>query len=162
MRALAVLTALAVLAVSGCDGSHKKLVQVRGGAAAARSAFLARALQIARASNSELSIFPAFPGRRKCSIPRPPGGVHARVKPRGTCRTSFRNTIDAGKQRMIVTFTERWLWPPCQPGEDCVVGGHHRRHSWMVTVKRPETPTQQPAVVATHETGAPAPQAPKP
>jgi hypothetical protein len=162
MRALAVLTALAVLVVSGCGGSHKKVVQLRVGAGAARSAFLARALQVARASNSELSIFPAASGHRKCSIPRALGGVHARVHPlRGTCRTSFRNTSDAGKPKTIVTFTERWLWPPCRPGEDCVTGGHRRRHSWLVTVERAAA-TQKPAVVAAHETGASAPQAPKP
>src|SRR5690242_14982870 len=140
MRAAAVLTALAVLAVSGCGGSHRKLGQVSGGAGAARSALLARALQAARASNRELSIFPATFGQRRCSIPQALGGVHARVEPlRGSCRTSFRNTSDAGTPKTIVTFTERWLWPPCGPGEDCVVGGHRRRHSWLVTVERPAT-----------------------
>jgi hypothetical protein len=163
VRALVVLTALTVLAVAGCGGSHKKLVHVRVGAGAARSAFLVRALQVARASNRELSIFPATFGRRKCSIPRALGGVHAGVEPlRGTCRTGFQYTGDDGKPRTIVTFTERWAWPPCQRGEDCVAGGHHRRHSWMVTVERPATATRKPVVVATRETGAPAPQAPRP
>jgi hypothetical protein len=165
MRALAVLTALAfaVLTLSGCGGSHKKLAQVRVNVGAAHSASVAQAVQVARASDRELSIFPATFGHRKCSIPRALGGIHARVEPlRGTCRTSFRNVIDAGRPKTIVSFTEWWSWPPCEPGEDCVVGGHRRRHSWMVTVRRPVTATQKPVVVATHEAGAPAPQAPRP
>jgi hypothetical protein len=159
MRALKtpVVLAAAALAISGCGGSHKKLAHGKIGGGADRSAFLHRALRLARASNSELSIFPASYSRRNCSIPRTVGGIHKPLRPlSGTCRTRFESSIDARPPRTLVIFTERWKWPPCRLQDDCVAA-HLRRHTWLVTVQR--APAR---VLATHETGAPAPQAPKP
>jgi hypothetical protein len=161
MRALktaAVLT-IAALAVAGCGSSHKKLVHGGPG----RSPFLRRALQLARASDSELRIFPAGYSQGKCSIPRAAGGIHAPAKPlSGTCRTRWETTIDSREPSALVIFTERWRWPPCLPGEDCLAGGRLRSHTWMVTVKRPVTAAQRPLVLSIHQTGAQAPQASKP
>jgi hypothetical protein len=157
MRALktAAVLAVAALAVSGCGGSHKKFQHHKVGAGTARSALLQRALRLARASNSELSIFPVSYSRTKCSIPRTVGGIHKPLRPlAGICRTRFESTIDARTPRTLVIFTERWKWPPCRLQDDCVAA-HLRRHTWLVTVQRTH-------VLGTRETGAPAPQAAKP
>jgi hypothetical protein len=61
-----------------------------------------------------------------------------------------------------VTFTtQHWKWPPCTTREDCIAA-HLRRRTWRITVRPSEDGTPKPLVVATHGTGAQAPQAPKP
>jgi hypothetical protein len=158
VKAAAVL-AVAALAVAGCGDSHKKVAH----SGPSRAAFLRRALQVARASNSELANFPPGYGHGECSIPRALGGIHASVAPlRGTCRTRWETAIDSHEPKAVVIFTERWRWPPCLPGEDCVAGGRLLRHAWTVTVERPVAAGQRPSILATQQTGAQAPQAPKP
>ena len=107
-------------------------------------------IALARSSNYLFSIFPARPGTKICRIPK--GGPRG-VKPlRGTCTTS----IHAGathEPTLVVTFTEKWRFPPCSLRDDCVAVRIFR-HTWRVMV----TADARPRVLATQQSGATAPQ----
>jgi hypothetical protein len=112
-------------------------------------------VRVARASNPHLfSIFPTVPGKRRCAIPD--GALGAKPIP-GTCQTSVRSR-QTHEPSVAVTFTERWLWPPCSPGEDCIAA-HTRHHTWQVIEGEAlATPGAKFHVYATRSRGATAPQ----
>jgi hypothetical protein len=112
-------------------------------------------VQVAPISNRLFSIFPAVPGRRRCSIPE---GAALPSSPNGACQTSVRPR-PTHEPSWSVTFTETWRRPICAPA--LAVGCLHpwRHHTWQViegeTIVQPGT---KPRIYATHSHGATAPQ----
>jgi len=132
-------------ATAGCAGS--RLIS-----AAPPPPTRAQQIELARGSNRLFSIFPAKPGQKKCGIPE--GGVHFKPLP-GFCATSIEP--GNGKTRpTIVSFTEKWLDPPCPPGRWCVLETW-RHHTWRVSETN-ITSIARVQVGATFESGAAAPQ----
>jgi hypothetical protein len=160
MRALAASVAVivTVFVASGCAGSGKKPpTSVRNTASgpAGAGAVTQREIHVARASDRHLSIFPAVPGKRRCSFPE--GGTH--ITPHvihGMCSTSIRLRHNYGEPSWIVTMTERWgPVGSCPANGDCMVTS--RRHStWRVIEGK--SPTSVIRVLVTRISGATPPQ----
>jgi hypothetical protein len=111
--------------------------------------------QAARASNRYFSIFPATPGKRRCSIP---DGAPSTKPLRGTCQTVVRPR-PTQEPSVSVTFTESWIRLECAPDLDVACAHPHAHHTWQViegeTIEKPGT---KPRIYATHSSGATAPQ----
>ncbi|HLX33320.1 MAG TPA: hypothetical protein VKR79_11240 [Gaiellaceae bacterium] len=111
-------------------------------------------IALARASNRLFAIFPAQPGEKRCGIPE--GGVHFRPLP-GTCTTSI-HAAATHEPALLVTFTEKWQFPPCPRGEYCAFS-RTAHHTWQVIEGEPiVTATARLRIVATRQSGATAPQ----
>ena len=157
------------LALTACAGSSTSQAQrSETGAGAGRIALL-REVRAARASDPELSIFPVSTrGRSSCLIPVAVGGVHSVSPPpfHGTCQTSVHVAHNRHEPLTLVVFSEKWRWPTfrCPPGAYCPVELPRPKpfHSWIVWVKPPTSLGQEPVILATHQRGTAAPQAPKP
>jgi|GEM_PF-2479195 hypothetical protein len=159
MRVVATTVAAiaSVLVASGCGSSGKKATEPTnsfGGGPAAAIIARNHEVQVARSSNRLFSIFPAVPGKRQCSIPDGAPGA----KPfRGTCQTSV-HPARTHEPAVIVTFTERWRWPPCPRKGDCIAA-RNLRHTWHVIEGEPIVkPGARLRVLATRSNGATAPQ----
>jgi len=152
MRAIAALVALVVCAgvAAGCGSSSSRLTT---STRASLPSTPVQQIKLARASNRVFSIFPTAPGQKKCGIPE--GGVHFGPLP-GVCVTSIQHPIGAGRVA-IVSFTEKWPFPSCPRGADCIALSGTRHHVWRVLVAEPPTATKI-RVVGTSERGSVAPQ----
>jgi hypothetical protein len=150
-----------VLALSGCAGSGLKQTTHSTTSSATTSSPVSLAspqmqqIQLARASKQVFSIFPAMPRTTTCLIPA--GGPTTR-RLHGTCQTSIHSHRHTHEPAIIVTFTESWVRPVrCPPGAECVNLPLH--HAWTVIEGEPIASTRASLhVVATHSSGAPAPQ----
>jgi hypothetical protein len=112
-------------------------------------------VQIARATNPRLfSIFPTVPGTERCAIRD--GAIGTKAIP-GTCRTSIR-ARPTMEPSWTVTFTERWLAPPCLAGY-CPPPSRWRHHTWQVGEgETVVTAGSKPRVYGTRSRGATPPQ----
>ena len=157
-----------VLALTACAGSSAgQQLQADRGAGAARIALL-HEVRAARASDPELSIFPvSIHARSRCSIPVAYVGFITSKPPplHGICQTRIHSAQNRHEPLTVVVFSETWHWPPrCPPGDYCpFTSARSMRffHRWTVWVEPPTTLRQKPAVLATHQRGNVAPQAPK-
>jgi len=169
MRAVAASIAVIASAVvaSGCASSGKKpTTSVRNSASgpAGAGALTQREIHVARASDRLLSIFPAVPGKRRCSFPEggtriivPEGGTH--ITPHGIhgmCSTNIRLRHDYGEPSWVVTFTQRWRRPECAP--DLAVYCSHPIANSRWEIVEGETPTNSIRVLTTRISGATPPQ----
>jgi len=150
MRGVTALIAVIAVAVAGCGSSGSPTTRAGVSLASPQDQQIA----LARDSNRIFSIFPAKPGETECGIPE--GGVHFKPLP-GLCATS----IDSGQTlepSLIVTFTERWIDPPCPRGTHCYARIWHH-HTWHVIETEPiVTTTSRLLVGPTVQSGATAPQ----
>ena len=113
---------------------------------------IGHAVQVARASDRYLSIFPAEPGNRRCAIPDGAPGTKAF---RGKCSTSLSSVVSHGPST-IVTFTERWGQPASCPANGyCLVPFKHHA-TWKVSLVA--SPPRRLHVLATGLSGATPPQ----
>lgn len=161
MRAVAVaVTVIAsVLVASGCASSGKKPTRsarktALGPAGLGTPATRIDYVRVARASNRRFFIFPALPGKRHCAIPY--GAFGTKAIP-GNCQTSVHRR-QTEEPSVAVTFTEKWLAPPCMAGY-CPPPSQTRHHSWRII--EGETIVEagaKPHVYATRESGSTAPQ----
>ena len=165
----AAIGAVIALALTACAGSStSQLQRAERGVGAGRIALL-HEVRAARASDSELSIFPlSSRARSSCLIPITLGGVHPVSPPplHGICQTGVHFAQNRHEPLTVVVFSEKWRWRPypCPPGVECPLQLPRtmRFHSWIVWVKPPTTLSQKPLVLGTHQRGEVAPQAPKP
>jgi hypothetical protein len=149
------------LALSGCAGSRPKQTTHPTTTLPTTTSQVSLAsprtqqIRLARASNQLFSIFPATPGTTTCLIPA--GGLTARHL-HGTCQTTIHPDRHKHEPAIIVTFTESWVRPvQCPPGAECVDLPLH--HAWTIIEGEPIVTTGASLhVVATHSSGAPAPQ----
>jgi hypothetical protein len=163
----AAVVGVAVLALTACAGSSagQQRQAERGGAARIG---LLHEVRAARASDPELSIFPvSIGGRSLCSIPIAYVGFITSKPPplHGICQTRVHSARNRHEPLTVVVFSETWHWPPrCPPGDYCpIMSARPMRlsHRWTVWVEPPTTLGQKPVVLATHQRGNVAPQAPK-
>ena len=160
--AAAIVAGAAVLVASGCAGSGPRLTAhyttpPETTAGLSLESPRVQQIRLARASNPRIfSIFPAVPGRKTCGIPA--GGAHRKplLLP-ATCETSIRSAA-THEPALVVTFTERWRFPPCPRGADCL--NRLLLHStWQVVERVPMvTTTSGLRVIATRTSGATPPQ----
>lgn len=153
MAATISAVALAVGA-TGCAGSNSSSTSTRP--RLSFESLRAQQIALARASNPRVfSIFPAKPGKQRCSIPE--GGVHRRPGVlEGWCTTSIHRS-DSHGPALVVTFTEKW-WP-CPNGAYCFFMPRLPHHTWRVIVRETSaTSSSGLRVVATHQRGTAAPQ----
>lgn len=145
-RTLPVAVVLTVIGglVAGCGDSGMKV---------SLASPPAQQVELARASNSLFSIFPAQPGTKKCLIPN---SAHTTTPVHGTCQTSI-DGANTHEPALIVTFTETWNIPPCAPS--ACTGVEARQHTWRVVEAKPFLKTgARLSVAATHSSGVTAPQ----
>jgi hypothetical protein len=159
----AVIVTVVGLPLTACAGSSTSPPQ----RAAGRIALL-REVRAARASDTQLSIFPvSIRGRSRCSIPIAYVGFITSKPPplHGICQTRVHSARNRHEPLTIVVFSETWRWPrfPCPPGAFCPVALPRPKmfHSWIVWVKPPMILGEKPVVLGTHQRGTVAPQAPK-
>jgi hypothetical protein len=156
--ATAVVVIASVLAASGCASSGKKpTTSVRQTAlgSAEASTLTRHEVQVARASDRHLSIFPAVPGKRRCSFPE--GGTRiTRHVIHAMCSTSIRLRHTYGEPSWIVTMTERWGHVGSCPANGYCLVPFKRHATWRVI--EGETPTNTIRVLTTRISGAIPPQ----
>jgi hypothetical protein len=162
--AIGVAVIVGVLAASGCGSGAKETAHYTTSpptASGPKPAPVAltrfrQEVQIARASNRRLfSIFPAAPGKRRCSIPE---GGPLPSPPNGTCQTSVRprSTMEPS---WTVTFTERWRRPICTPALAVGCLRPWRHHTWQITEGETiVTQGTKPHIYSTRSRGATPPQ----
>ncbi len=163
MRAFptAVAVIAGALAVSGCGSSHPKPTTQTdssgGGTLTAGIAdnYVNDMAQVARASNRDFSIFPAVPGKRRCSIPV---GAPSSKPFHGMCQTIVRSR-PTHEPSVNVTFTETWRRLECAPDLDVACSHPLAHHTWQLIEGEPimEVGTK-PRIYASHSSGATAPQ----
>jgi len=154
------------LALTACAGSSTSPPQRAARSAGAARTELLHAVRAARASDTQLSIFPAsIRGTRSCSIPVVLGGLSTSTPPplHGTCQARAHFARNRHEPLTVVVFSETWHWRRgrCKLGCPVQMPRPKPFHSWIVWVKPPMTLGEKPVVLATHQRGNVAPQAPK-
>jgi hypothetical protein len=156
--------------LTACAGSSTSPRQRAARTAGATNIALLREVRAARASSPQLSIFPvSIRGRKRCAIPLVLGGLSTSTPPslHGTCQTRVHLARNTHEPLTIVVFSETWHWRRgrCMPGCPVLMPRHDPFpkpfHSWIVWVKPPMILGEKPVVLATHQRGNAAPQAPK-
>lgn len=163
VRAIATTAAVVcgALVVAGCAGSgpkqtaHDTTTPPTTSSSCCDASPTGARIQLARSSSPLFAIFPAAPGKRACLIPA--GGL-ARTRLHGTCRTLVQRAR-THEPAIVVSFTEIWMsGGKCPPGAYCPVS-MPLQHTWKLVEGAPvSTPGARLHILATRQSGAPAPQ----
>jgi|SRR5579859_3333011 len=160
VRAIATTAAVVcgVLLAAGCAGSgpkgtaHYATSPATTNSAASLNSARVEEIRLARSSSPFFSIFPSSPGEPHCVIPA--GGLTA-FHLHGSCRTAVRHARTRTPE-IVVSFTEAWFPKShCPPGDHCpaII---RRYHTWSIVERA--LPTTPVSIVATRQSGVPAPQ----